>query len=166
MPARIIRRIIGDTYSHASLALDKDLNELYSFARRNLRFPMIAGFIHENINTGIFAQNEDAQCILYELEIDDEIYESIKSQIKDMINHYDTYKYNFIGLVLNNFGIPIERRYHFVCSQFVAYMLGTNGALKFPKEINLIRPADFCELPELNEVYKGKLRYVRSHADL
>jgi len=163
IPARIIRKVNGDTYSHASLALDKELTELYSFARRNIRFPLIAGFIREDIDVGIFARNGDAPCALYELEINDDTYEAIQSRIKDMLNNYDAYKYNILGLLLYNFGIPIERRYHFVCSQFVAHILYTNGALKFPKKINLIRPADFCDLPELHEVYKGRLRNVKSH---
>lgn len=164
LPARFIHKMTGDAFTHASIALDKDLNELYSFARRSMRFPLIAGLIQEDIYTGIFAQNLDASCILYEIKVSDIVYNSIKFRIEYMMEHYELYRYNFLGLAMNFFGIPYQRRYHFLCSQFVAYVLDRYGVIKFQKNINLIKPVDFCHQPELNEVYRGKLRYVKLYS--
>ena len=164
VPARLIHVITGDDYTHASISLDKDLNGLYSFARRNIHIPLIAGLIHENIHTGIFAQNLDAPCVLYEIKVSDDIYGDIKSGIEHMMRHYDLYRYNFIGLAMNFFGIPYGRKHHFLCSQFVAHILEKYGALSFDKNVNLIKPVDFCNLPELNEVYRGSLRYVKLYS--
>jgi hypothetical protein len=164
VPARLIHAITGDDYTHASISLDKDLNDLYSFARRSMRMPLIAGLIHENIYTGIFAQNLDAPCVLYEIRVHDTVYDSIKSAIERMMQDYDLYRYNFLGLAMNFFGIPYGRKYHFLCSQFVAHILDKYGALRFNKNINLIKPADFCNLPDLNEIYRGRLRYVKLYS--
>lgn len=164
IPARLIHVITGDAYTHASIALDKDLNELYSFARRNMHIPLIAGLIHEDINTGVFAKNQDAPCALYEIQVSDDVYESIKSKVEYMMRNYDLYRYNFLGLAMNFFGIAYERQYHFVCSQFVAHLLEKCGAVNLHKNINLIKPADFCNLPGVNEVYKGRLRYVKLYS--
>lgn len=164
VPARLIHIITGDAYTHASIAFDKDLNELYSFARRSIRIPLIAGLIHEDIYTGIFAKNLDAPCVLYEIKVTETVYEAMKLKIEYMMAHYDLYRYNFIGLAMCFFGIPYARRYHFLCSQFVAYILVKYGALNFNKNINLIKPADFCNFTELNEVYRGKLRYIKLYS--
>jgi len=164
VPARLIHVITRDDYTHASISLDKDLNYLYSFARRNIRMPLIAGLIHENIYTGIFAKNLDAPCVLYEIKVDDIVYEDIKSGIDYMMRHYDLYRYNFLGLAMNFFGIPYGRKHHFLCSQFVAHILDKYGAISFDKNVNLIKPADFCNLPELNEIYRGRLRYVKLYS--
>ena len=38
--SRIIRAYTGDEYSHVSIALDKDLEEMYSFGRLNPYNPL------------------------------------------------------------------------------------------------------------------------------
>ena len=54
LPARIIKFYTGEPYSHASIAFDEDLQEMYSFARRTVHNPFNAGFVREYIDSGIF----------------------------------------------------------------------------------------------------------------
>ena len=159
--ARLIHGVTGDMYTHASIALDGELNELYSFARRNLYLPLISGFIREDIYSGVFARNPDAPCALYEYKVSDEEYAALKTHIKDMADHFGMYKYNIVGLAAGIFGIPCERKHHFTCSQFVAHILKEHCSVKFNKNINLVKPADFSDIPEFNEIYSGKLKYVK-----
>ena len=70
------------------------------------------------------------------------------------------YHYNFAGLVAMLFNIPYHRPNHYVCSQFVAYVLEQSESVKFNKHFTLIRPYDFCDLAESSDVdlvYSGKL---------
>ena len=50
--SRIIKIYTKDEFSHVSIALDKDLKQMYSFGRLNPYNPFIGGFIHEYINSG------------------------------------------------------------------------------------------------------------------
>ncbi len=47
-PARAIRLYTNEPYAHASIALDENLDEMYSFARKGLYNPFNAGFIRAN----------------------------------------------------------------------------------------------------------------------
>ena len=152
--ARFLHSMTGDEFTHASLALDPHLGRRYSFARRNFYMPLIAGFIAENIHTGVFGRQLGATCALYELEVSVDSYQRICASFFD---EYALYRYNFLGLALIKFGIAHHRPYRFVCSQFVAHVLSEAGALTFSKDNSLVTPNDFAQLPQLKLVYKGLL---------
>ena len=60
--SKILQFFTRAPYNHASIALDEDLNSLYSFARQNLYIPLIAGFVKENINEGIYKLHDNTVC--------------------------------------------------------------------------------------------------------
>ena len=155
--ARFLRQMTGDEFTHASLALDAKLDRMYSFARRNFYFPLIGGFIAENIHTGVFGHQPDTTCALYELEVSAESYQRICAIIQSFFDEYALYRYSFLGLALIKLGIAHQRPYRFFCSQFVAYVLSQSGALELPKDCSLITPNFFAQLPQLKLVYKGPL---------
>ena len=43
-------------YTHVSIGLDSELNELYSFGRLNPYNPFKGGFVREDLNNGTFAR--------------------------------------------------------------------------------------------------------------
>ena len=55
------------------------------------------------------------------------------------------------------FNIPYHRQHHYVCSQFVAYVLHESKSVQFKKHFSLMRPQDFTSLSGLDLVYSGKL---------
>ena len=63
-------------------------------------------------------------------------------------------------------GIPLRRRRHFVCSQFVAHVLRQSGLWPLEKEVSLARPQDFAALPGARLVYQGRLNDYRAPARL
>lgn len=155
--ARLIHGITGDRYTHVSLGLDRNLTRLYSFARKNPNWPLVAGFLLENIHTGVFGRNKYAPCVLYELDVTDESYAWLERELELMAADSERYRYSFIGLATCAFRIPLRRKYHYVCSQFVAAMLSRANMLKFDKDISLVKPNDFLKIPQLRSVYEGKL---------
>lgn len=155
--SRILQFFTRAPYNHASIALDEDLNSLYSFARQNLYIPLIAGFVKEDINEGIYKIHDNTLCEIYRLSITQEQYDLLEKSIQKFRDNEDKYRYNFAGLVAMLFNIPFERQHHYVCSQFVAYVLQESKAVEFEKHFTLIRPYDFKSLSDLDLVYSGKL---------
>lgn len=155
--ARCIHVITGDEFTHSSIALDLDLNRLYSFGRRYYYMPLLAGLVRENIHTGVFGRNKYAPCAVLELDVTDEIYDRIEKRMNDMLDNYDCWHYNILGLATCPLGIPYRRSRHFLCSQFVADVLSEAGALDMPCDISLMRPVDFLQLEQLQPIYRGKL---------
>ena len=72
--SRSIRLATGAEYTHVSLALDRGLTRMYSFARRFDRIPFFAGLVHESLDEGVYSRNGSAPAALYELQMSDAAY--------------------------------------------------------------------------------------------
>lgn len=75
--SRIIRVYTKAKYCHVSLALDEDLNEMYSFGRLNPYNPFIGGFVHERINIGTFKRFKNTEALICSLELTDRQYKRL-----------------------------------------------------------------------------------------
>lgn len=159
--SRAIKFYTKYSYNHTSIALDKDLEELYSFGRRRINFPLIAGFVREQKDGGIFKMYKSTTCRVYELSVTEEEYNQVKEIIDEFEDEYDRYRYNFLGIPAIMLHIPYQRKYHFLCSQFVAYVLKEGKIVDFRKDVSLVMPEDFDELDKGQVVYTGLLsQYV------
>ena len=154
--ANIVKFYTREKYSHVSIGLDSELNELYSFGRLNPYNPFIGGFVREGINKGTFARFRKTIGAVYSLEIEDKQYEKIVEIIETVKNNKDKYKFNIIGL----FFVSINRKYKkdnsFYCAEFVKYLLEQSFNKKILPEI--VKPMDFLELENLELVYEGIFR--------
>ncbi len=132
-----------EPYTHVSIALDTNLNELYSFGRINPYNPIFAGFVREDIINGTYSRFPETRCALYSLNLDEDQYIRLKNELyKFKINGGDKYGYNLLGLfglILNR---PIERKYNYFCSQFVATILNNSGICLFNKSSALVSPPE------------------------
>lgn len=155
--SKILQFFTRAPYNHASIALDENLNSLYSFARQNLYIPLIAGFVKEDINSGIYKIYNNTVCEIYRLKITEEQYKALEESIEEFKNNESEYRYNFAGLIAILFNIPYHRPKHYVCSQFVAYVLEQSKVIEFDKHFTLMRPYDFKSISELDLIYSGKL---------
>ncbi len=154
--SRFLRFASKRYYTHVSISLDKEFTELYSFGRRNLLLPFIAGFVKENPSGGVFAKYP-TECIVYELVVSKEEYDEVVIGLEKFKNEYSRYRYNFLGLPLIVFNIPLQRKNHYVCSQFVAYLLSESGVVEFKKHSSLVRPDDFTKIDKCTQIFKGSL---------
>ncbi|GKU76264.1 hypothetical protein [Paenibacillus sp. L3-i20] len=151
---KIIRSFTKDPLNHASIAFDQDLNEVYSFGRKNPSNPFFAGFVREDIRGDFF---EESMCALYKIKVCQTTYNSIRLQIKHFEQYQDLYKYNLVGMLGVVFNIEWERRYSYFCSQFVATVFDRSGVSLVEKSPLLVTPGDLQNTPELELVYHGKL---------
>lgn len=157
VPSKIIKFWTKEPYAHTSLAMDIELREMYSFARKGLWNPFNCGFILEDIEKGIFGRDVDTKCIVYELDVTDEQHELIQLELNKFKTNIKKYHYNYWGIVGITRNKAIEREYNFFCSQFVATVLKRAGIDIIDKEPGLVRPEDFRQCKHLHMIYKGLL---------
>ena len=139
------------------MGLDIELEELYSFGRLIPNNPLFAGFVKEDIRHGTYAYFSDTICCLYSLNVDEEKYNRLRENIYRFGLYKEKYSYNligFLGVVINR---PVQRKYSFFCSQFVAYILDQSGIKLFDKPPALVTPRDFQFNPNLKKIYEGRL---------
>lgn len=158
MPSRLIRFYTRKQYSHVSISLDPEFNQLYSFGRKKLNNPLIGGFVKEHPDEGVFAMFDSVAARVYRLDVTDEQYRRIQRSLKRFIKNQPHYRYNFVGLfgAMINRAIPVKDRYF--CSEFVAKVLEEGGVDIFDKPYSTVKPDDFTRVETLEEIYRGELR--------
>ena len=68
----IIKYYTKDEFSHISISLDENLEEMYSFGRLNPYNPFWGGFVHESIKNGTFKRFKNTRTEIYSLNIENE----------------------------------------------------------------------------------------------
>lgn len=154
--ARIISRVTGDKYSHASIALDEELDNMYSFGRIFPNNPIIGGFVKESPRYGTMKKFCGANIVVIQLEVQDDKFTEINDYIKSMYAMRKKYHYNYIGLFLAKFGLHFHRANCFYCSEFVKELLERFNLIEKNKFAVAVRPA---ELLKVNGeiIYCGRL---------
>lgn len=71
------------------------------------------------------------------------------------------YKYDYLGIILRYFKIPVTFRNKYVCSYFVADLLEKAKIYKFNNFVPFTSPQDFENLEGAKEIYTGE--YVNMH---
>ncbi len=161
IPSQMIKMWTREPYAHTSLALDIELNEMYSFARKKLRNPFNCGFITEDITTGVFGRDVGTTCRIMRVWVTEAQLDKINKILKKFKDNKNYYKYNYIGIFGVMINKPVEREYNYFCSQFVYYVLSKAGVKLFDKKPGLARPEDFRIWKEPELIYEGKLNEYR-----
>ncbi len=155
--SRAIKLYTGAPYNHASIALDEELNELYSFGRKVYTNPFSAGFVQEHIDRGVFFHQKNTRCALYKMKIKQEQYNLLKQNISQFKSFSSQYRYNLLGIFAMAVNMELKRSNAYTCSQFVATVLERSGIALPGKPPELMRPDDFPKMPNLELIYEGKL---------
>ncbi len=152
-------RYLGDNYSHVSLSRDNTLNNMMSFARREINNPFNAGLVKEDIHSGMFALKKDKSKIaVMQVDVTPKQYDEIGNIMERYWARRDELGFNFAGLASMLFcarGLPVEDRYF--CSEWVTTVLQEAGVDIFSdKKPYNIRPFDFYCLLKDSIVYEGR----------
>lgn len=154
--SKIIKHYTQEEFSHVSLSLDKELNEMYSFGRLNPYNPFIGGFIKEGIKKGTFKRFKNTISEIYCIELTNKQYQKIKQKIKKMKRKNHLYKFNVIGLFAIAFKIKRTKENYFYCAEFVKYLL---DECKLEHNLpDMIKPNDFKHIEGSILTYRGILR--------
>lgn len=154
----IIKYYTKDEFSHVSIALDADLEEMYSFGRLNPYNPFLGSFVHEHINKGTFKRFKKTKTEVYSMFVTDEQYEKAKKTIEYFNNNKQKYKFNIIGLACVSINKKIMRKNSFYCAEFVKHILKVIGIPEVNQLPKIIRPENFKQLQGLRLEYEGLLK--------
>lgn len=144
-------------FAHTSISLDPTFQTMYSFGRINPAYVLPAGFVEENLYSGVFSMFPESKCLIYKISVTSEQYNSLKKYIDKFLIDKSKYKYNVLGTATILFNKPIKREKHYFCSQFVAEALIQSGIYKTDKLPELIKPMDLLELENKSLLYTGKI---------
>lgn len=153
--SRIVKIYTRKEYSHVSISLDRNLDQMYSFGRLNPYNPFSGGFVHEGLDRGTFKRFKNTKTKIYSMEIEEEKYEKLEEVIESIQKKKKLYKFNVIGLIAVALNVRIKREKYFYCAEFVKYVLEQSEVVELPE---IIKPDDFTQVNGLNEVYIGRLQ--------
>lgn len=159
--SRLISKLTGDKYSHASISLDKELDTMYSFGRIFPNNPFIGGFVKESPHYGTMKKFGNANIVVIQLEVANDKFDEVNEYIQTMYANRRKFRYNTIGLFLAKFGMHFHRDNHFYCSEFVKALLEKFNLVEKNKFVDPVRPAELLGI-DGKVVYCGKLcEYAR-----
>jgi len=156
----IIKHYTKDEFSHVSISLDSQLNEMYSFGRLNPYNPFWGGFVHEGIEFGTFKRFKNTTTKIYSLEIENEKYEKLKRIIEYFNENKEKYKFNILGLACVSIKKTVKRKNTFYCAEFVKHVMKFSG-INVDNLPIIIKPEDFKLIKGLQLEYEGLLRKYR-----
>lgn len=120
--AKMIRAVTNNPYSHVSLSFNKDLDQMYSFARYYKQTPFYGGFIIEHPTRFTF-NNKHSNVKTCAIPVSDEKYNILKNHIEIMIENSNEYLYNMISAVFSVIHKKIEIDKSYTCIEFVTSVL-------------------------------------------
>jgi len=154
--SKIVKLYTKKEFSHVSIALDTNLNEMYSFGRKNPYLALPAGFVHENKNLGTFKRFKRTKTAIYSMQVTNEQYERLQEIIWEFEQNKDNFHFNILGLITAMIRLKLKRERHLYCAEFVKYVLEKSNI-----KTNLpicVRPDDFQKIDGINIVYNGILK--------
>ncbi len=150
-------------YCHVSLALDEHLEQMYSFGRKGTYNAFNAGFIHENLDRGIF-RIKDVRSRVYSLQVTEEQYLALIDALEGFERDRDEYHFDIVGLLLRVVSprFNLARDKHYYCSRFVGELLEDSGSANLPVDPRLMHPTMFSDLKGMRLLHEGSLREYRA----
>lgn len=154
--SKMITIYTKDEFSHSSIAFDKELQQMYSFARLNPYIAIIGGFIHEYIDKGTFKRFNNTKCEILALDVEDEKYDKLKEIVLNFEKEKKKYKFNILGLIGAGFNKRVKRKNYYYCTEFIKEVTEQADInLNLPE---ITRPDYFKKTPGMKVIYKGYLR--------
>jgi hypothetical protein len=156
----IIHILKGDSFTHASLSLDPNLEHMFSFGRKWASNPFIGCFRQERLNEGMYKSVSNLPGAVIKLPVSAEQYRKAAKQIGSFQASRNAFGYNYMGLLGNIFGNPAQSRDRFFCSEFVYHVLLNCGICDFGIQRQRVRPQDLLAL-DGEIVFEGNLMQYR-----
>lgn len=132
-------------YSHVSLSLDENECEFYSFN--------VKGFVRETYEK--FRRHNVRNSMLYEIEVNDHIYETMQKKMDDFKARCKEMRYSFLGVAFCCLHIPLHLNQQYFCSEFVAELLAFSHAVSLQKKPEQYLPEQLrMELDRCAGIYR------------
>ena len=150
---KVIRGVTRNVYNHVSLALEDDLEIMYSFGRYHINSPLVGGFILENPSRYLLGK-KDVTTKICTLSLEEEEYANLKSELLSFIADKSTIIYNSFSAVFSVFHKKLHIDKAYTCIEFVTSILKIDDVINI-KELE--------ELLKDNVIYEGSFKeYVQA----
>lgn len=156
--SKILRWFTKAKYNHVSLALQEDLQEMYSFGRRWKYYAFYGGFVKETPYTGVFGVYPNVEIVVLPFEVTESQYQEIYAHIEKMYGKRKRYKYSWLGLFMLLFHKRVKRKYYYYCSEFVQDVLTRFGVVEEGVFPAVTKPHEFLHIFQGRQTYVGKYR--------
>lgn len=147
---KMIRVVTKYEFSHVSLGLTDDLNEFYSFARKNVNNAIDAGFVREKRYYFTLGKETKTRVKIFKIPVEDETYYQVRDFVRQTANDKEVI-YNLFSLITMPIVHGIQPYKQYTCISFVAEALAKNGIVKFNKPTYKYTPK------ELEKILKNYL---------
>ncbi|MCL1853841.1 MAG: hypothetical protein FWF88_12605 [Peptococcaceae bacterium] len=158
-----IHMIKSDRYTHAAIALDAELEYMFSFGRRRAWNPFVGCFKRERLDGDFYAKHRELPGVILEVPVDDEQYAGIASDIWRFLLDGHSYGFNVFGMMRASLGHErkaLDKK--FFCSEFVYYILHKNGVCDLGKSRTVVRPQNLLAVAA-ERIFEGDLlAYTRA----
>jgi len=155
--SKLIKYVTKQPYTHASLAFDESLKDLWSYNIFTRKNGVNGGLIKEEL-----ADYKGARYSLYELSCTPEIYKKVRDRVDQIASDIEGTGYNVLGLINTIYQKVLfksENEIRMFCSQFVVTVLRAAGIEIFKdKDASFVRPGDFVRSKLLRFVRRGIMR--------
>ncbi len=152
-----IKKYTKAPYNHASISFDRNLQELYSFGRKNPSNPINGGFVKEDVFKGTYSKYPETTCVIYRLDVSKRDIDKMRRVLNVFKKNESKFLYNLLGVIGVSLKEPVEFSNSYFCSQFVAEVLHRSGIRLWDKPPVLVTPDDFRSNENFHHVYEGKL---------
>lgn len=157
---RLIRKFGKIQYNHASIALDNELSEIYSFARQRHSLVLSGKLVRENISRFTLNIATTVDVTIFEVSVTEEQYAEVKKLIYDIYNDRE-YLYNLFSVLTYPLTKGLSVYKAFTCNEFAMYVLTILGH-KVEKPLFQYKPDDLLEILKDKVYYQGNLlEYVK-----
>jgi len=163
--SKIVKFYTRDRFSHISISLDENLDEMYSFGRLNPYNPFWRGFIHEKIKSGTYKRFKNTEAEIFSMDITEKQYNIIKNIINFMNENKKCYSFNVIGLFAVSINRKVKFKHSFYCAEFVKYLFD-RAKISRGELPEIIKPEDFKNLSNIKKEYRGKLKKYKANKNI
>ncbi len=119
-----IRFFTREKYNHVSLSLNGDFSEAYCFARHYVNTPFYGGLVKDSSSRYKY-KKKLADIAVCELRLDEDKYNAIVGNIRNMYAHRDEYVYNTFSAICALFKCRAIKKNAYTCVEFASDMIST-----------------------------------------
>ena len=151
--AKVIKKVTGEPYGHASLSLDTSLQKMFSFNMTG------KGFDTESIFTDYYGSHQDiVRYSIYCYMASPEEFNIVKQAIEAVRSNAEKFHYDLTGLVTFYSKHKKLKDDAMICSEFVASMLQAMNPKLVPKARNQYTPYGLSKLKNMIFIQRGTLK--------
>lgn len=158
---KLIRFATHYPYNHVSVALDKDISVLYTFARHYKNAPFYGGFVKES-RRRYFNNGQYAKIKVYTVPVTQKQLDCVKNHLFALQENADEYVYNMLSAACTLIKKKVKVNHAYTCIEFVCDLLNKCAVIEG------LDADRFCSIKALEQYLSGYYAedYIASDAIL